>query len=177
MLNTYTVSFFGHRYMDRPFQVEALLDEIIEKLIHEKDYVEFLVGRNGDFDRYVSSAVRRAKKRYWDNSFFVLVLPYPTAEYQNNIRYFEEYYDEIEICQASAGAHFRSAIQIRNREMVDRADLVVCFIDHKSGGAYQTFQYAQKQNKKIINLATKEVECGDRIVPQPKKIIGENGRN
>lgn len=171
MMNTYTVAFFGHRYIGNSFQIDDLLDEIIAKLIHEKEYVEFLVGRNGDFDRIVSSAVRRAKKMYWDgNNFFVLVLPYPTAEYQNNIRYFEEYYDEIEICQASAGAHFKSAIQIRNREMVDRADLVVCFIDHKSGGAYQTIQYAQKQNKKIINLAVKEIECGDRIVPQPKKV-------
>ena len=83
---------------------------------------------------------------------------YPKAEYLNNVEYFEEYYDEIEICQASAKAHFKGAIQIRNREMVDRADLIVCCIDHEYGGAYQTIQYAQKQNKKIINLATEEIE-------------------
>ena len=70
----------------------------------------------------------------------------------------DEYYDEIEICQVSAKAHFKGATQIRNREMVDRADLIVCCIDHEYGGAYQTIQYAQKQNKKIINLATEEIE-------------------
>ena len=42
--------------------------------------------------------------------------------------------------------------------MVDRADLIVCCIDREYGGAYQTIQYAQKQNKKIINLATEEIE-------------------
>ena len=158
-MDIYTVSFFGHRYIENPFQIEARLDIIIEKLIREHEYVEFLVGRNGDFDQYVSSAVCRAKKKYRDdNNFLVLVLPYPTAEYQNNDEYFEEYYDEIEICQASAKAHFKGAMQIRNREMVDRADLIVCCIDHQSGGAYQTIQYAQKQNKKIINLATEEIE-------------------
>lgn len=42
--------------------------------------------------------------------------------------------------------------------MVDRADLIVCCIDHEYGGACQTIQYAQKQNKIILNLAMKEIE-------------------
>ena len=42
--------------------------------------------------------------------------------------------------------------------MVDRADLIVSCIDHEYGGAYQTILYAQKQNKKIINLAMEEIE-------------------
>lgn len=66
---------------------------------------------------------------------------------------FYEYYDEIEICEESSRAHFKSAIQIRNRYMVDRADLVICYIDHENGGAYQTVKYAEKQGKKIINIA------------------------
>ncbi|WP_278291379.1 hypothetical protein [Ruminococcus flavefaciens] len=37
--------------------------------------------------------------------------------------------------------------------MIDRADLVICCIQHKSGGAYRTIQYAEKQGKKIVNLA------------------------
>jgi hypothetical protein len=37
--------------------------------------------------------------------------------------------------------------------MIDRSDLVVCWIQHKSGGAYKTIQYAEKQNRRIINLA------------------------
>ena len=153
MMNTYTVAFFGHRYLDNPFQIESRLDIIIEELIREDKYVEFLVGRDGEFDQLVSSAIRKAKRCYReDNNFLVLVLPYPKAEYLNNIKYFEEYYDEIEISQASAKAHFKGAMQIRNREMVDRADLIICCIDHESGGAYQTIQYAKKQNKEIINL-------------------------
>ena len=158
-MQIYTVAFFGHRYIINPFQIESRVDIIIEKLIKEKQYVEFLVGRNGGFDQFVSSAVIRAKRKFRDdNSSLVLVLPYLTAEYRNNVEYFEEYYDEIEICQESAKAHFKSALQIRNRQMVDRADLIVCCIDHESGGAYQTIQYAQKQNKKIINLALEETD-------------------
>ena len=37
--------------------------------------------------------------------------------------------------------------------MMDRAELVICFVNHKSRGAYTTLQYAVKQGKTIINLA------------------------
>lgn len=78
-----------------------------------------MVGRNGEFDQPVSSTVRRVKRNYRDdNSALVLVLPYLTAEYENNHQSFHEYYDEIEICQDAAEGHYKAAIQVRNREMV-----------------------------------------------------------
>ncbi|MEE0946550.1 MAG: hypothetical protein U0M42_06985 [Acutalibacteraceae bacterium] len=158
MLEIFTVAFFGHRYIDNPFKVEELLEEHIRKLIDEKEYVDFLVGRNGEFDQYVSSTVLRVRKNIRDdNSSLVLMLPYPTAEYINNQNYFEDYYNDIEISYAASKTHPKSAIQIRNREMVDRADLIICYIKHNEGGAYKTVKYASKQNKPIINL----VDCID----------------
>lgn len=101
----------------------------------------------------VSSVVLRTKRNLRDdNSSLTLVLPYPTAEFENNEDSFYNYYDEIEICEESAVAHFKEAMQIRNRNMVDRADLIICYIERNEGGAYQTVQYAKKQNKTIINL-------------------------
>lgn len=38
----------------------------------------------------------------------------------------------------------------------DRSDLVVCYVDHQSGGAFQTMQYAQKCGKEVINLAEED---------------------
>ena len=60
---------------------------------------------------------------------------------------------EIELCSAAAGSHPKGAIQIRNRQMVDRSDLVVFCVDHSSGGAYQTLRYAQRKKKETLNLA------------------------
>lgn len=152
-MQTYTVSFFGHRELSDPFTTEKLLEPIIRDLILEKEYVEFLVGRDGEFDQLVASTIRRAKEDYgFGNSAFVLVLPYMRAEYRDNIHSFEEYYDEIEICEKSAASHFKSAIQVRNRCMVDRSDLVLCCIEHESGGAYQTIKYAKDQSKSVINI-------------------------
>lgn len=114
----------------------------------------FLVGRNGEFDQLAASAVTTVRKVFRDdNSSLCLVLPYPTAEYLNNQEYFENYYTEIEISSVAAASHPKSAIGIRNREMVDRADLIVCYIEEESGGAWQTVKYAIEQGKEIINIA------------------------
>ena len=154
MLDIYTVAFFGHRYIDNLFKVEELLEEQIRKLINEKEYVDFLVGRNGDFDQCVSSTVLRVRKNVRDdNSSLILVLPYPTAEYLNNEEYFHDYYSDVDISYAASKAHPKSAIQIRNREMVDRADLIICYIGKEEGGAWQTLKYAKDEEKAIVNLA------------------------
>ena len=159
MLEIFTVAFFGHRYIDNPLKVEELLEEQIRKLINEKEYVDFVVGRNGEFDQCVSSTVLRVRKNVRDdNSALVLMLPYPTAEYLNNEEYFHEYYTDVEISYAASMAHPKSAIQIRNREMVDRADLIICYVEEKAGGAWQTVKYAIEQEKTVINLAKSDGE-------------------
>ena len=153
-MNIFTVSFFGHRMIDRPFLIEQRLESLIRRLINTKEYVDFIVGRSGDFDQYASSAVLRVRKAVGDhNSSLTLVLPYPTAEYLNNQESFEDYYSYVEVSDAASAAHHKAAFQIRNREMVDRSDLIVCCIEREQGGAWQTIQYAIKQGKTVINLA------------------------
>ena len=153
-MRIYSVAFFGYWYVDNIIKVENLLEGQIRRLIDENEYVDFLVGRNGDFDQCVSSSVLRVRKNHRDdNSALVLVLPYPTAEYLNNENYFYDYYTDVEISHAASVAHPKSANQIRNREMVDRADLIICYIEYEKGGAWQTVEYALKQGKTVINLA------------------------
>lgn len=154
MLEVFTVSFFGHRYIDNYGRIEGKLATLTRKLLSTGYFIEFLVGRDGDFDQIVSSTIRAAKRAADDNnSALVWVMAYPKAEYANNAQSFEDYYDEIEVSDAASRSHFKAAIQIRNREMIDRSDLVVCFVERKFGGAFATLQYAQKQKKKVINLA------------------------
>ena len=154
MLKPYTVSFFGHRIIEDFNRVEKKAETLIRDLILQKEYVEFLVGRDGDFDQIVSSTVKRQQRLVRDdNSSLIWILPYPTAELRNNMENFEAYYDEIEICGNAASSHPKGAFQIRNRQMVKRSNLVVFYVDHTGGGAYQTMRYAQKEKKNILNLA------------------------
>ena len=152
-MNTYTVSFFGHRCIENALDVERRLEQLIRTLLREYEYIEFLVGRDGEFDQIVSSTIRRCKREYRaDNSAHIWVLPYPTAEFRANEESFQDYYDEIEVCEAAAGSYYKNAHQTRNRAMVDRSDLVVFCIQHASGGAWQTMKYTKKQGKPCINL-------------------------
>ena len=157
MMEQYTVSFFGHRIIPDFNQAEKKVEELVRNLLQQKEYVEFLVGRDGDFDQIVSSTVKRLQRCIRDdNSALVWVLPYPTAELRNNEKNFSAYYDTIEICGAAESSHPKRAYQIRNRQMVDRSDLVVFYVEHNSGGAYQTMRYAQEKGKWIINLAERQ---------------------
>lgn len=160
-MRAYTLSFFGHRIIENSLGIERQLEVLIRSILTEKEYVEFLVGRDGEFDQLVSSTIRRCKRTVRDdNSSLVLVLPYETAELRNNEESFKEYYDEIEICEMSATGHFKAAHQARNRAMLERSDLVIFCVQHQTGGAWQTMKYAKKQGVPYYNLAcdTKELE-------------------
>lgn len=76
-----------------------------------------------------------------------------TAEYRNNQDNCHKYYDDVEICSKSAKSHYKAAIQVRNRYMIDRSDLVICYIEQKSEGAYKSLQYALTQGKNVKNIA------------------------
>ena len=159
-MNTYTVSFFGHRRIENALEIERRLEQLMQTLLRNKEYVEFLVGRDGEFDQIVSSTIHRCKREYRsDNSSHIWVLPYLTTEFRDNEESFQDYYDEIEVCEAAAGSHYKNAHQTRNRAMVDRSDLVVFCIQHESGGAWQTMKYAKKQGIYYINIADPKEEA------------------
>ena len=153
-MQIYTVSFFGHiRINDWQTAENRLLREISE-LIKTKEYVEFLVGRNGDFDRMAASAVRSAKLELdYGNSELMYV-----AERQvRNIAELEQYYDRVEVCSEAENAYFKAAIQTRNKAMVERSDMVICCIERNSGGAYTAVKYAIKLGKRVVNVAEDQV--------------------
>ncbi|MBR2044391.1 MAG: hypothetical protein IJ946_08660 [Clostridia bacterium] len=64
-----------------------------------------------------------------------------------------KYYDEITLSERAALSHPKAALEERNREMVDRADLIICYVNREFGGAYKAMKYAEKRQKPIINLA------------------------
>ena len=153
MLSVYTVCFFGHRHIDDFSLVEQKIEALIDKLLNEHEYVEFLIGRDGEFDHLVTSAIRRCRKHLdTANCSVTWVMPYLKADYVKNSKSYDNYYDSVDICEQSANAHPKSAIQIRNREMIDRSDLCVFCVTHRNGGAYQTLRYAERTGADIINL-------------------------
>ena len=151
-MQIYTVCFFGHRELYDLQKTEEKLTPIVRKPIRTQPYVVFFVGRNGEFDRCVASVIKRVQKETGgDNSELTLVLPYPVAD----IEYYQKYYDGIIIPECVSGVYPKSAITARNRWMVEQSELVIVNVERNNGGAYTAMKYAEKLNKKIINLCSK----------------------
>ena len=75
MLNIFTVAFFGHRDVLDSFSLEQQLEKETTKLISQKQYVEFLVGRNGEFDKIVSRVISFCGRMKGIRPYKVAVLP------------------------------------------------------------------------------------------------------
>ena len=148
-MTIFTVSLFGHRKIDDLWQLNNQLTPIIKKLIQTKSYVAFLIGRNGEFDEYAASVIKLIQRDLGkENSDMSLVLPYKVSD----IEYYETYYDNIIIPESLYSAHPKSAITLKNRWMIEQSDLVIVHVKHNKGGAYTAMKYADKLNKKVINL-------------------------
>ncbi len=147
----YRVSFIGHREITYDFRyVEEALDRIIAEVTRNKEFVEFYVGKNGDFDTMAASAVKRYQNRTGkENSALILVIPYEVA----NMDCYEKFYDEIIFPDELYGVHFKSAITKRNEWLVDHSDMLVAYVERKKGGAAVCLQYAEKKAIKAINIA------------------------
>ncbi len=146
----YRVSFIGHREIDRFRFVEEQLDKVIGELIRTKEYVEFYVGRNGEFDTMVASAVKRGQKRYgMENSSLILVIPYAVAD----MDLLEKFYDEIWIPEELYNVHYKSAITKRNKWFVEHSDLLIAYVQKHKGGAAICYKYAQEKEIEILNIA------------------------
>lgn len=153
MEHIYTVSFFGHRIVNNWNVVEEKLEQVIRSIIEHHNGVVFLFERDGDFDQMVSSTVRRLKNKTdrYDLSL-VWVLPYIKADYIKNYHEFSQYYDEIEVCEQSSAIHPKAAFLKRNQTMIDRSDLIIFYVEHTKGGAYQAYKYAVLKNKNYIKI-------------------------
>ena len=78
-LDIFRVSFIGHRVVDEYRQVEEELDEVIELLHRKYGFIDFNVGRNGEFDELATQAVRRFRREWEEWCELTLVEPYPVA--------------------------------------------------------------------------------------------------
>lgn len=148
-MNDFVISLFGHREIRDLYRLEEKLSKVVKELIQIKPYIVFLIGRNGEFDKYSTSIIKRIIREIKsENSEITLVLPYMVSD----MEYYEKYYDNIIIPESVCMAHHKYAITLRNRWMVEQSDLIICYVERENGGAYSALKYAQKHGKQIINL-------------------------
>ena len=149
------VSFIGHRTVEDFFFIEEQVYSIVKDLISTKEYVEFYVGRNGEFDIMVASVIKRVKREIdGNNSSLILVIPYPPAD----IDAYEKYYDEVVYPKELYKVHYKSAITKRNKWLVENSDMLVAYVMRDDGGAAQCLKMAIARGIEIRRVDRASVE-------------------
>ena len=100
-----------------------------------------------------------------DVSLFV-VIPYrgqPSGWDEADIRRYERINKAADGVICLTEHYFRGCMQSRNRYMVDRSSVCVCFLTESAGGTAYTVKYAQKRGLEIWNLA-EEIRAGNGFV-------------
>lgn len=148
-MDFYKITLFGHRDLSAHQAVEKGLYELFHKLLLTNSHIEVYVGRNGEFDIFAATVVKRAQKIFGTECLsMTLVIPYLLKDTE----LFEQYYDSVIIPDFFEVPHPKNAITQRNRWMIEKCDLVVCYVKREYGGAYNALKYAKKLGKNIINL-------------------------
>lgn len=143
-----TCAFTGHRLLPDDFD-KGLLESKITELI-EEGANEFLCGMAVGFDMLCAETVIKLKKK----SGIKLVACIPCDGQSNYYSSRDKLrYDKILSCcdekTVLSPYYFNGCMQARDRYMVERADLIFCYLTQKSGGTYYTVNYAKSSEKRI----------------------------
>lgn len=141
-----TAVFIGHS--NCPLSVEDIIPFIEHEILNGVEV--FLSGGQGRFDINAAFAVHKLKDKY-PNIKNVLCIPY-----HNFKIYDKELFDEIinpNTSNSVSYTGYKTAIPKRNRYMVLNSIAAICYVNHISGGAYNTYQLAQKKKLRVINIS------------------------
>ena len=146
------VSFCGHSnyFSNYEVVVSKLLNILIERLGTNVN-VDFYLGEYGFFDNVCHTACLKYKEinKY---ARLIFVTPYLDDVYLKKRISEPSNFDDV-LYFGIEHTPKRFAIVKRNFLMVEKCDLLICFINHTWGGAYNTYLHAKAKKKEIINLA------------------------
>ena len=145
-------TFAGHRTILHA-GIEREVRRHLEMLMEMDDEFCFYTGGMGEFDRLCEKAVRNLKKQRPDKHIrLVLVEPYMKSGLNEQ----RVLYDEIVIPEESCTAHYKRAITLRNRWMVDNSQCLISYVFRDHGGAYEMLSYARRQSRRILMVCPDE---------------------
>ncbi len=158
-METYSCCFTGHRMIpaaQRPKIVEALRQTL--EVFAASGMTEFICGGALGFDTLAAEEVLRLKETF-PHIQLCLVLPCRsqaarwTAAQQKTYASILEKADTTECLFEN---YVNGCMQMRNRRMVDRADVCVAYYTGRPGGTAYTIQYAREKGVRVLFIPAKE---------------------
>ena len=146
------ITFAGHSDISQDEKLIEIVKEQIKSNITVGEPVFCYLGGYGEFDKISACACRELKKEI-NGIELVYVTPYMSLSEQIKIKEMQErgFYDSS-IYPSLEKIPPRFAISKRNEWMIDKADIIIAYVNRSFGGAYKSLQKAKKKNKKIINI-------------------------
>lgn len=145
-------TFAGHREI---FEngIQKRITEAVRELIESEMSICFFTGGMGEFDQICARVVRGLKKEYPHKEIqLVLVEPYMKQRINTCGTILHKAYDEIYVPIELAGCHYKQAITLRNRWMIEHSQYMIAYVFRKTGGAYSSMKYAEKKGLVVRNL-------------------------
>jgi len=140
------ITFCGHSDFIRTVEYEKAILKILEAEIGY-DKAEIYLGEYGLFDNFAFECSQKFKATH-PNVSLIFVTPYLSKiSKETSDRYDEIIYPNLE------GVPKKFAISYRNKYMIEKADVVVAYINRAYGGAYESYKVAIRNKKKIYNLS------------------------
>ena len=141
------IAFFGHADFAGSVTIREKLIEVLRSCA-ENEKIELLFGGYGAFDRFAFETGKIFRALY-PQTKLVLVTPYLSNT--KTLQEKEKGYDET-IYPPIESVPKKFAISARNKWMAEKANMIIAYVDHDWGGAYQVCLYAFRKGKKIVQL-------------------------
>ena len=154
------VSFTGYRPQKMPFgfddndprciDFKKRLRDTIESFIWQ-GYTHFISGGALGMDTYAAETVLELKKEY-PEIILEMVSPFDeqaakwTPEYQ---RRHDQLFDQADMVTATGHQYTKSSMFVRNRYLVDNADILLAAYDGQPGGTQMTVKYARQMGIQV----------------------------
>lgn len=158
-MRSQTVCFTGHRHLEgQEANLTPLLDQLMEAL-YRRGYRRFLSGGALGFDLLAAHRVLLFRETHPDVRL-IMVIPcanqtamWPEAE----CRHYERVLYQADETRVLASCYYQGCMMVRNRHIVDRASVCVCFLYKPKGGTMSTVAYAVSKNLVLLNLTMPDV--------------------
>ena len=154
-INEKTVCYTGHRTIP-----ESDFASLHTKLLAETERqiqngaVCFRTGGAKGFDTMAALAVLSLKRKY-PQIRLELILPCPTQTQgwsENDIAVYEQIRANADAYQYVSPFYYKGLLQVRNRRLVDGADVCIAYLTDSTGGTAYTCAYAMRQGLDFVNL-------------------------
>lgn len=151
-----SVCFTGHRLIPHDDH-EALTDSLNKVLecLYQRGYRDFFSGAALGFDALAAEKVLELRARHPDVRLHLAIPCSSQAERWRaaDCKRYEHLLYHADATHVLSRDYYEGCMQVRNRFMVDRSSLCLCYLRHMKGGTMSTVSYAMEQSCPVLNLA------------------------